>query len=79
MSDPSRAPTKQYKIRATTDHTYTFTYDAGTNGKGRLTGASDFAHSMTWSYDSQGRVINKGQTIAGVTKSSATRITPPAS
>jgi hypothetical protein len=39
----------------------TYTYDAGTNGKGRLTGASDSNHSMSWTYDAQGRVIGKGQ------------------
>ena len=54
---------------AYTDQTINFTYDAGTNGKGRLTGASDAHHSMSWSYDSHGRVIGKGQTIGSVTKS----------
>jgi RHS repeat-associated protein len=56
---------------AYTDQTIQFTYDAGTNGKGRLTGASDANHSMSWSYDTQGRVTGKGQTTASVTKSVA--------
>lgn len=43
-------------------------YDAGTDGKGRLTGASDANHSMTWAYDAQGRVTSKGQTLGTVTK-----------
>jgi YD repeat-containing protein len=51
------------------DQTIQFTYDTGTNGKGRLTGASDANHSMTWGYDTHGRVTSKSQTVAGVTKS----------
>jgi RHS repeat-associated protein len=35
---------------------------------GRLTGASDANHSMSWSYDALGRVTSKGQTIGTVTK-----------
>jgi RHS repeat-associated protein len=45
------------------DLTSTFTYDAGTNGKGRLTGASDALHSMAWTYDAQGRVATRSQTV----------------
>jgi RHS repeat-associated protein len=55
--------------QAYTDQTINFTYDAGTNGKGRLTGASDANHSMSWSYDTLGRVTGKGQTVASITKS----------
>jgi YD repeat-containing protein len=54
---------------AYTDQTINFTYDAGTNGVGRLTGASDANHSMSWSYDTHGRISGKGQTIGTVTKS----------
>ena len=54
---------------AYTDQTINFTYDAGTNGVGRLTGASDANHSMSWTYDGLGRVIGNGQTIGTVTKS----------
>ncbi len=54
---------------AYTDQTINFTYDVGTNGKGRLTGASDANHSLSWTYDPLGRVTGKGQTVAGVTKS----------
>lgn len=35
---------------------------------GRLTSASDADHSMSWSYDAQGRVTSKGQTVGTVTK-----------
>jgi RHS repeat-associated protein len=51
------------------DQTINFTYDTGTNGIGRLTGASDVNHSMSWAYDGLGRVTGKGQTIGTVTKS----------
>ena len=51
------------------DQTIVFGYDAGTNGKGRLTSASDSQHSQAWTYDAQGRVIGKGQTVGGVTQS----------
>ena len=51
------------------DQTINFTYDSGTNGIGRLTGASDANHSMSWAYDTHGRVTGKGQTIGTVTKS----------
>jgi RHS repeat-associated protein len=51
-----------------TDQTIHFTYDAGTNAKGRLTGASDANHSLFWTYDSHGRIASKGQTIGAVTK-----------
>jgi RHS repeat-associated protein len=46
---------------AYTDQTINFSYDAGTNGVGRLTGASDANHSVSWTYDGLGRVTGKGQ------------------
>ena len=49
-----------------TDQTISFTYDAGTNGKGRLTSASDANHSMSWNYDALGRVTGKGITVGAV-------------
>ena len=49
-----------FKIGASTDQTITYTYDAGTNGKGHLTGASDGNHTIAWNYDSQGRVTARG-------------------
>jgi RHS repeat-associated protein len=64
----NRVKTVAFKIGSTTDQTITYTYDAGTNGKGRLTGASDSNHSMTWVYDTLGRVTSKGQTLGSVTK-----------
>jgi RHS repeat-associated protein len=52
-----------------TDQTLSFGYDAGTNGKGRLTSAADANQSLLWTYDAHGRVTGKGQTIGTVTKS----------
>lgn len=46
-----------------------YLYDSGTNGLGRLTGASDANHSMSWAYDVLGRVTGKGQVVGSVTKS----------
>ena len=54
---------------AYSDQTITYTYDTGTNGKGHLTAASDANHSMSWGYDTLGRVTSKAQTVAGVAKS----------
>ena len=50
------------------DQSLVFTYDSGTNGAGRLTGVSDAAHSMAWSYDPQGRVTSSTQVVGLVTK-----------
>jgi RHS repeat-associated protein len=53
---------------AYSDQTINFTYDAGTSGIGRLTGASDANHSLSWAYDALGRVTGKGQVVASVTQ-----------
>ena len=65
----NRVTSVAYSLGGTTDQTIAFTYDAGTNGQGHLTGASDANHSMTWSYDALGRVTSKGQSIGTVTQS----------
>ena len=54
---------------AYSDQTINFTYDSGTNGAGRLTGASDANHSLSWVYDGHGRVTGKGLVIGSVTLS----------
>jgi RHS repeat-associated protein len=51
------------------DQSVSFTYDSGTNGTGRLTGALDANHSVAWSYDSHGRVTSATQVVGGVTRS----------
>jgi RHS repeat-associated protein len=54
---------------AVTDQTLSFSYDTGTNGKGRLVSAADGNQSLSWAYDSHGRVTGKGQTIGSLTLS----------
>ena len=51
------------------DQTIVFGYDAGTNGKGRLTSASDANHSLSWTYDFRGRVTGKGLVVGTFNKS----------
>jgi RHS repeat-associated protein len=65
----NRVTSAAYKIGSTTDQTISFTYDAGTFGKGRRTGASDANHSMSWVYSAQRRVTSKTQTVGTVAKS----------
>lgn len=62
----NRRSTASYVGPAGSDPTITFSYDSGTNGLGRLTGASDAYHSVTWGYDALGRVASKTQTVSGV-------------
>src|SRR3569833_1032725 len=65
--DPLNRPTSvAYRINGATDQAVALTYDAGTNGIGHLTGASDANHSLSWEYDSAGRVTGKTQTVGGV-------------
>jgi len=63
-----RVTSVAYALGGTTDQTISFAYDSGTNGAGHITGASDAHHSLSWSYDPQGRVVSKSQTVNGVTK-----------
>jgi RHS repeat-associated protein len=51
--------------QAYTDQTINLTYDVGTNGKGRLTGAADANHTLSWTYDTHGRVTGKAQIVVG--------------
>lgn len=46
-----------------TDQTIVFGYDAGTDGKTRLTSASDANHSLAFTYDFMGRVTGKSLTV----------------
>jgi RHS repeat-associated protein len=50
------------------DQTIGYTYDSGTNQKGRLTEVTDGSGSTSWTYDAQGRVVSRQQSM-GVTKS----------
>lgn len=62
----NRVTSIAYKMGGTTDQALAFGYDSGTNGKGRLTSASDANHSLAWAYDSLGRVTGKGLTVGTV-------------
>ncbi len=67
------------------DQTISYGYDAGINGKGHLTSASDNAHSLSWTYDAQGRITAKSQVLGSVTRKASyeyahgqlTRLTTP--
>lgn len=45
--------------------TVSYTYDQGTNGKGRRTGMSDPSGSTSWEYDTRGRVTKETKVIGG--------------
>jgi RHS repeat-associated protein len=63
----NRVTVAEFKQGTAIDQTINYTYDAGTNGKGHLTGASDVDHTMTWTYDSKGRVTGKSQAYINTT------------
>jgi RHS repeat-associated protein len=65
----NRVTSVSFTKSGVTDQTISYSYDAGTYGKGHLTGASDADHTLAWTYDSRGRVTGKGQTVGGVTLS----------
>jgi RHS repeat-associated protein len=67
----NRVATTAFSSGSTTDQTLTYTYDAGTHGKGRLTGVSDADHSLSWAYDDQGRVLTAGQVVGSVSKTTS--------
>ncbi|MGC3980766.1 MAG: RHS repeat-associated core domain-containing protein [Steroidobacteraceae bacterium] len=50
------------------DQTQTFQYDQGTNGKGHLTQFTDGSGSTSYTYDGQGHIIGKTQTIGSQAK-----------
>lgn len=50
------------------DQTLTYTYDSGSNQKGRLTQVTDNSGSTSWTYDTQGRVLSRQQTMGSVSK-----------
>ncbi|MDJ0654152.1 MAG: RHS repeat-associated core domain-containing protein [Xanthomonadales bacterium] len=45
----------------------TYNYDAGTNGKGRLTSMTDAVGSITYTYDARGNLLTETQVIDGHT------------
>jgi RHS repeat-associated protein len=62
----NRVTSAAFTLGGTPDPTISYTYDSGTNQKGRLVGASDANHSLAWSYDAHGRVTGKSQTVGGI-------------
>jgi RHS repeat-associated protein len=65
----NRVTSVSYTLSSVTDQTISFGYDSGTDGKGRLTSASDASHSMAWTYDGLGRVTGKALTVGSVSLS----------
>jgi RHS repeat-associated protein len=63
----NRVTSVSFTKAGVTDQTINYGYDAGTNQKGRLTSAWDADHSLAWTYDTQGRVTGKGQTVGSTT------------
>lgn len=51
------------------DQTFTYTYDTGTNQKDRLTELDSAGATVSWSYDTLGRVLSKTQVSNGNSKS----------
>ncbi|MFZ0006946.1 MAG: RHS repeat-associated core domain-containing protein, partial [Steroidobacteraceae bacterium] len=62
----NRVTSITYSVSGVADQTISFGYDQGTDGKGRLTSASDANHSLAWTYDFLGRVVGKGLTVGSV-------------
>lgn len=60
-----------YAKAGTPSETHIYSYDSGTNGKGRLTQLADPAATTTWTYTPHGRVSGKTQTAGGVTRAVA--------
>ena len=54
--------------RGSVDEVHQFQYDVGGNGKGHLTQAVDPASVTSWTYNTQGRVASKTQTVDALTK-----------
>ncbi len=50
------------------DQTISYVYDTGTNQKGRLTQVTDNSGSTSWTYDPQGRVLSRQQTMGSIMK-----------
>jgi RHS repeat-associated protein len=61
--DPLNRPTQIVYSGNGASETHIFTYDNGANGRGRLTQVSDPAATTSWSYNSQGRLASKTQSI----------------
>jgi len=56
------------KTHSDSTPTTTYSFDAGSYGKGRQTAMTDGSGSTTWTYDADGRVRTEQRTLAGITK-----------
>ena len=63
----NRVTSVVYSKSGTPSETHTYTYDSGSNAKGRLTRLVDPAAITTWTYTAPGRVASKAQTTGGIT------------
>lgn len=65
----NRVKTVTYKPNATgtADESITYTYDAGTNGKGHLTSMTDLSGNTTWNYNPLGQQTRQQQTVGSLT------------
>jgi YD repeat-containing protein len=61
----NRLTGKTYSGTGCSTTTVTYTYDAGTNGKGHRTGMTDGSGSTSWTYDSRGRMTQEIKVIGG--------------
>jgi RHS repeat-associated protein len=64
----NRAAQIVYSKSGSPSETHTFTYDSGTNAKGRLSAITDPAATTSWTYNSQGRVASKTQQVGSVAR-----------
>lgn len=67
----NRVATASFAVGTATEQTITYSYDAGSNGTGRITGASDADHSLAWTYDEQGRVLTATQVVGSISKTAS--------
>ncbi|MEP7243583.1 MAG: DUF6531 domain-containing protein, partial [Gammaproteobacteria bacterium] len=62
----NRVTSIAYSMGGVTDQTTTYSYDVGSNSRGRLTSASDANSSLVLTYDLLGRVVTASQAIGSL-------------
>ena len=67
----NRATSVVFSRAGSPNETHGFTYDTGSNGKGRLAQLVDSAGTTSWSYTLHGRVASKTQTVGAVSRTLA--------
>lgn len=65
----NRVTSTSFSIGGVTDQVISYTYDSGVNGKGRPSSVSDADSALAWTYDEQGRVLSKTQTVGSFVRS----------